>query len=186
MEAIIALLTALIEAVIQAMLMLVGLVASTIAILMEALIVALTNGPSAASKRYQQRRAERRERSASDVGMTESAHPEAPLDPAISLRAFLMIIGLSGVIMVCVIIGWTLHEQALRRRVAATELLVQETAASVAARLKADKDAVAVRGPLTERDAWGANAGTLHRRVSSHNTDRHSLQRSRRGAGIAG
>lgn len=152
MEAIAELIAAVIGAFVQAFAALLEAFAALAAIILEFAFIALTQGLSAASKQYKQRRDQR---AAQIDAAQQTAETSASGNTAsINLKHAALFATIAALVIVCGVATWVVSDRIRKQRVAETRTQVKQLADRYADEIKDDEIVDPHPGTLRDRDSW--------------------------------
>ncbi|HUG67128.1 MAG TPA: hypothetical protein VMM76_05230 [Pirellulaceae bacterium] len=154
MEAIAELIAALVGALVHALVALLEAFATLLAIVAEFVFLALTQGLSAASKKYKQRKQERESRLEAMHDAKGGRVQAVETQPLIGLKHSAIIGSIVLVAIVCAVAAWAIRDRIRKEQVATTRLQVAKLADSFSQQIKEQQIADPKPGLLPDRDAW--------------------------------
>lgn len=151
MQAIAEIVGAIVSAFAGALVAIVEAVAVFLAVVAEFMFLALTQGLSAASGRYKQRKTDRKSRKEAATASRNTTAAETRLP--ISLKRAAIISSIVVVSVGCCVTTWVIQNRLRQQRIEATRTQVGKLADSFVARIK-ERKAAPEPGKLPDRDAW--------------------------------
>ena len=152
MEAIVELIAALVGALVEAVIGLLEAAVALLAFVVEFLFLALTQGMSAALRRYRLRRQERVNRISVRKRVAESQNSDRGASISRKQSAILASIVIFAVI--CFVGAWAVRDRIRKQRVEETRSQVKTLVDTFAEQLEDDGAADPEPGKLNDRDAW--------------------------------
>lgn len=152
MEAIFELIAALVGALAEALIGLIGAFAALLAALLEFVFLAVTQGMSAASRKYESRKQQRAER----LATAKTATDLRPQDdtPSISLKQSAILVSIVFFAIICGLATWVVSDRMRKQRVAETRSQVETLADRFAQQINENEAASPKPGKLLDCDAW--------------------------------
>lgn len=152
MEAIVELIAALVAGLTEALIGLIGAFAASLAALLEFVFIVLTQGRSAASRKYESRKQQRADR----LAAAKTLKDLRPQDdkPSIGLKQSAILVSVMIFAVICGAATAVVSERIRKQRVAETRSQVKALADRIAQQINENAATSPTPGKLPERDAW--------------------------------